>query len=336
MNYWNILVLFVFPFICFAQEIPQEPYDFEVSMKNKWCEKAFNSLEEGRYEVAHAYFTVAIELDSTFIVPYMGRIQAKKMAEDREGTLEDYQKLVEIDAHFQSIDLTKGKRDSTYYAILDEYGYYFSDAPAKWDTMLYASKDFEKPLSQSPSIRQVTYRTPYERGIFYLSEDKLDKALQNFNKALEDDPYLAEGYLQRAKTQTLKGQFKEAIKDYNKALRLQPSYGEVYFFRANTYLIINELFAALMDFNRTLKIAPNNAEAYFGRARTHGHLKNYKLALRDYDQALELKPSLTKVYLYRGILHQKAGFIEKACQDWEKAMEKQDKKATELWKKYCQ
>lgn len=335
MHYCSTFLLLLFTYFCFAQTPLQEPVDFDILKKDEWCEKAFNSLEEGKYEIAHAYFTVAMELDSTFIVPYLGRIQTKKMTADKDGAIEDYQKLIQVDTLFQSIDLIKKNRDSTFYAILAENGYRFSDAPHKWDTMLYANNDLEKPLSQKRRIQEVTFITPYERGVSYLSKGKLDKALQYFNEALTKNSNLKKGYLQRAKTKTLLGDFEGAFDDYDNALAFLPPYGEIFFFRANTYLLTNNLLLALIDFNNNLKIHPNNPEAHFGRARVHGGLKNYNAALKDYKQALELNPNLTKVYVYRGRLHQENNFMEKACQDWEKGMQKNDAEAKQLWIEHC-
>src|SRR5436190_1431713 len=67
-----------------------------------------------------------------------------------------------------------------------------------------------------------------KRGIAYQEDKKYLPALDDFNKAIELDPKLAEAYYHRGMVQLEK---EKAIADYSKAIELKPDYAEAYFQR---------------------------------------------------------------------------------------------------------
>ena len=58
------------------------------------------------------------------------------------------------------------------------------------------------------------------RGISYKEKGELDRALKDFNKALELNPDFAEAYNNRGIAYGIKGQVDEAIEDASKAIAL--------------------------------------------------------------------------------------------------------------------
>lgn len=326
--------------LCIAQILSlQEPIDFNISMKDEWCKKAFNSLEEGKYEVAHAYFTVAIELDSSFVLPYFGRIQSKIGENNLSAAWNDYENLIQLDIRFQATDLAKDYTDSTFYGVLASHGYHFSDNSYQVSPTSKNDEYFEDLLAsiagENLQLPVVAF-TPYEQGLYYLNEDKPTKALHNFDKALSIDQDHKDAYLQRGRTKTLLRDFEGAFDDYEKALELSPPHWEIYYFRGLTHLAINNILLALIDFDKSIATHPNHAEVYIERAKVHKLLTNYDAVLKDYERALELSPNLSDVYLHRGIFHLENDNIEAACEDWKKAAEQKDKPSVELRAKYCE
>ena len=95
-------------------------------------------------------------------------------------------------------------------------------------------------------------------GVSSLNRGKTDKAMENFNRAIQLDPQRAGGYLGRGNTYNILGQYEEAVADYNKAI----------------------------------SINPDQAEAYANRAIAYSHLKAYEKAIADYEKCLELNPKI--------------------------------------------
>src|SRR5262249_10335021 len=62
----------------------------------------------------------------------------------------------------------------------------------------------------------------YKRGNFWSDKDEVDKALADYNKAIEADPNYAKAYDGRAGALADKGETERALADYNKAIELDP------------------------------------------------------------------------------------------------------------------
>lgn len=343
MLYYNKLVLalmWLCPFCyCFAQSTsPQDPIDFNITMKNEWCTKAFDCLQEEKYEVAHAYFTIAIELDSSFVLPYFGRIQAKIGEENLFDAWNDYERLIDLDLRFTATDLAKDYTDSTFHGVLTSYGYHFLEDSYQETQTLKEDEYFEDLLASitNESLQLPAVLTPYDQGMYHFNNDKWDKALQSFDEELSINPTSKEAYLQRGITKTRLKDFEGAFDDYNDALNLPSPHWEVYYFRGMTHVAINNALLALIDFNKSLIINPNNTKAYLERAKVYGLLGDYEVALKDYEHILELSPNFLDVYIHRGILYMENDYPEEACNDWKKALEEKDKQAIKLWTEYCE
>jgi tetratricopeptide (TPR) repeat protein len=63
-------------------------------------------------------------------------------------------------------------------------------------------------------------------GISHQNTGKPEKALADFNRAIEIDPQKADGYLGRANTLNTLGQYSDAIEDYDRAMEIEPTMAE--------------------------------------------------------------------------------------------------------------
>ena len=95
-------------------------------------------------------------------------------------------------------------------------------------------------------------------GVSSLNRGKTDKALENFNRAIQIDPQRAGGYLGRG----------------------------------NTYNVLGQYEAAIADYNIAISIKPDQAETYVNRAIAYSHLKEYEKAIADYEKCLQLNPKI--------------------------------------------
>ena len=95
-------------------------------------------------------------------------------------------------------------------------------------------------------------------GVSNLNTGEPEKALEDFNRAIEIDPQKAAGYLGRANTLNIMGRYEECLVDYDK----------------------------------TLEIDPKLANAYINRGSAYSHLGEYKKAIADYEKGLELDPKI--------------------------------------------
>lgn len=112
----------------------------------------------------------------------------------------------------------------------------------------------------------------YWRGMEYgnrAQSGDQERALADFNKALEMDSTLYDAYKYRGAFLGMKGQYRESVTDLTKYLRLHPNDPEYRFNRAVSYLRLIEPKAAIEDLNVTIQYAPQFYQAYRSRSNAY-------------------------------------------------------------------
>jgi tetratricopeptide (TPR) repeat protein len=101
---------------------------------------------------------------------------------------------------------------------------------------------------QQPRLESAEAYT--NRGNAYDNKGQYDKAIADFNRALEISPKFAMAYNNRGNAYDSKGQYDKAISDFNKALELNPKYADAYYNRAIAYYFKKEYDNAWDDVNK--------------------------------------------------------------------------------------
>jgi tetratricopeptide (TPR) repeat protein len=135
--------------------------------------------------------------------------------------------------------------------------------------------------------RDLTSAVDYsDRGVTYAKQGRYDRAISDFNKALELDPTYAWAYHNRGLAYADgKKDFDRAIADYNKALEINPRYFDAYFGRGYAYRVKGDYDKAISDYSEALDINPRFAEAYYNRAVAYYLNKEYDKAWDDLHKA---------------------------------------------------
>jgi tetratricopeptide (TPR) repeat protein len=182
---------------------------------------------------------------------------------------------------------------------------------------------------------------------WYLSrgvrQGNTERAMADFDKAIELKPDFALAYFQRAQTRASiadnlrsdENEAKEALylqslADANEGMRLEPMDAKFVALRARQYNRLGDYEATERDFTEAIRMEPT-ASAYEERANFFVYVKkDLHAALADYTKAIELSKKeyalmgyadTPHVMLYRsrGEVYEKLGMPEKAAADFERA-----------------
>jgi tetratricopeptide (TPR) repeat protein len=158
----------------------------------------------------------------------------------------------------------------------------------------------------------------FNRGNNLRAEGDYDKAIAEYNQALQLDPTLGVAYNNRGITWDRKHEYDKAIADFNAALRINPNDAEVLVNRGNAWDETGEFDKAIADLNDALRLDPNSAEAYYNRAIIWNHKRGYQKAISDYNEALRLDPKDADAYINLALL--KATCADANCRDGKRAV----------------
>lgn len=109
----------------------------------------------------------------------------------------------------------------------------------------------------------------YYLGQAHMEKGLYDRAISDFNKAIEIDPKHAMAYNNRGNAYNAKGLYDLAISDFDKALEINPRYATAYNNRGYAYNAKGLYDLAISDFNKALEINPRYADAYNNRGHAY-------------------------------------------------------------------
>jgi lipoprotein NlpI len=104
----------------------------------------------------------------------------------------------------------------------------------------------------------------YSRGTEWANQGNHERALADFDLALQLDPKFAAAYYNRALSWSAKGESDRAISDYDAALKLKPIDGNVHIGRAVEYTLKGDYKRAIADYDEAIRIEPDAARYYAG------------------------------------------------------------------------
>jgi tetratricopeptide (TPR) repeat protein len=111
----------------------------------------------------------------------------------------------------------------------------------------------------------------------------------------------------------------KAIKEYNVAIQLDNEIAEAYDYRAQCYIKLKKYHKALNDLEEALEINSNYFEAYNHLGIVNYWLDNYEDAINCYTRAISLNPSYATPYFNRAIVYLFLGEKKLALKDLQQA-----------------
>jgi len=94
------------------------------------------------------------------------------------------------------------------------------------------------------------------RASAYARDGQYDRALDDYNQAIQLDSKQAPLFLGRGTTYALKGAYERAIEDYVQALRLDPDFAQVYVVRGLLFSKLGKAAQAAADFAKARQLNP--------------------------------------------------------------------------------
>lgn len=167
-----------------------------------------------------------------------------------------------------------------------------------------ALADFDRAIQLSPN-----YATAYfNRGVAWDAKGDLDHALTDYDRAIQINPNHAAAYNNRGNAWDAKGNPVKALTDYDKAIQIDSNYATAYNNRCWVRAIAGqELPQALADCNAALQINPRDAASLDSRGLVHLKLAAYDKAVADYTAILTIQPNSASAFYGRGIARQRKG-----------------------------
>lgn len=145
----------------------------------------------------------------------------------------------------------------------------------------------------------------YMRGVEAMQNEKLEEAIDYFNKDLQENPKNGYSFSWIAMLRDHQEDFGRALTAADMAIKLLPKKDAEYVIfaystRANIYLHLEDTIKAISDLTTAIKVKPDEEDLYEKRGQIYYELEKYDLADADYRKMVELKPGETMGYMGLG------------------------------------
>lgn len=170
---------------------------------------------------------------------------------------------------------------------------------------------FTKKIKEKPSADNYFFR-----GIAYLNSKQNKEAINDFNKANQQNPQKSEYLTRRGLAYLGLKQKEQAMKDFSAAIKLNPKDADAYYNRSILFFDSHFFQKAMADLDASIKINNQYAPAYNYRGVLWKDQKKYAQAIADYSQAIKLNPEFAPPFANRGFVKKKLGTYDEAIKDY--------------------
>jgi tetratricopeptide (TPR) repeat protein len=160
------------------------------------------------------------------------------------------------------------------------------------------------------------------RGVAYREKKQYDRAIEDYNKAIELNPGDARVYVGRAAVYSMNGQYDRVVEDCSKALELDPKLADAYINRGRAYFGKQQYDRAIEDYNKAIDLDPKYARGYHNRGNAYIGKKQYSRAIEDYNKAIELDQKYAASYYNKACVYSLMNNTQESCRWLGTAVEK--------------
>jgi serine/threonine protein kinase/tetratricopeptide (TPR) repeat protein len=261
----------------------------------KYFLKGRENYEKLYYDEASTSFEKAVILDPEFAVAYLYLARSVR----GKARIEAYEK-----AKIYSEKATEKERlyiEAAYASAVER------DPEKKFRILTQMAKEYPKEK-----------RIHYDLANYYRDRALFDKAIEEFNIALELDPEYGLVFNELAFVYMSMENFEKAIEYFKKYVSVSPKDANPLDSMALCYFLTGRIEEAVTKFKEALEIKPDWVASYWGLSYISALKENYSEVMRWVGRAVDMAPSPVKRgegYLLKGFFYFWLGRLEQSLKE---------------------
>jgi len=176
----------------------------------------------------------------------------------------------------------------------------------------------------------------YRESLALIEARDYQSAVKSLTEFLEENPQSDEAYFLRGKSHHELGTLDKASNDYNKAIEINPSSYKALNNRGLLYGQLKRFDLANKSFTKAISTNPQPKEAYNNRGVAKAASGDPSGAIDDFTKSISIDKQYLEPLLNRSFVLEMQGELNKACQDWKNAGQMGSHNAQIWHKAQCQ
>ena len=325
---------------------PSYPREGDRKKALEYVDRGLNYYQQGKHNKALEFCDKAIEADPTSIHGYFNKGGLLGMMEKPAEALVYLKKAMELMA---------GTAPDTYHFMvysnlatvlftLDRDNEATACAEMALDCLSkFEPDDKDREIiaqileAQGETFKASAYRKAggsgawkyQQEGLRLASEGRNAEASACFDRAIREDPSLAEAYFNKGTMMRRLGRFNDALACFQQAIKVNPDFALAYNDLAGELNRMGRDDEALESVETALRKDPNLAVALFGKGVILAGNKRHREAIACFERVAKMEPGRAYIYLHKGMSHRALGENQEAlrCFNHSLKMDPSDKEA---------
>ncbi|MFO1065912.1 MAG: tetratricopeptide repeat protein [Pirellulales bacterium] len=188
----------------------------------------------------------------------------------------------------------------------------------------WALGETDKALEDFNKAIDLGYREAHafaSRGLFHAALGNNDAALADYSEAIKLNPKDSASLINRAAVYLATEKPDSAVADYSAALALDEKNGVLLQQRGIAYKAAGKLKEALSDYTRATELDEKDISAWMGRGFVYFQMGDHQAAIENFTKVIDLAPLTAVAYNNRGYNFQQLGKFREALADYDRAVE---------------
>jgi tetratricopeptide (TPR) repeat protein len=161
----------------------------------------------------------------------------------------------------------------------------------------------------------------YNLGITYQKKGFTDKAVQQYQFALQKDPDYVPAQINIGIVYHSQGHADKAMRKFQRAIELKPDLAKGYYNLALVFHSLGQLDKAIEQYEKAITLKPGYAQAYNNMGTAHRAKEKIDEAITAYRAAIKFDPKSSNAHNNLGSAYQSKGMIDKAVAEYRIAVE---------------
>jgi tetratricopeptide (TPR) repeat protein len=179
-----------------------------------------------------------------------------------------------------------------------------------------ALQKYDRALAILPDYAEALFN----RSVTLQKLQRLEQALKSYDHAVAVRPNYAEALCNRGIVLQELGRSADALESYDRALVVRPNFAEALSNRGNVLKAVNRLEEALESYNQALLLRPDYVEVLYNRGNTLKELKRLEAAVESYDRAVSSCSHYAEAFSNRGAALEELGRLQDALKSYDRAL----------------